>query len=669
MLPTRRSDCRRFVVATPALILALTASSHAIAVPAERSGSLAVAAQDMAFTLLGHAGGPVRAVAVLNRHVLVGAGPQLLVFDVLVPGRPQLVSDSLALPGQVEGVAVDGAYAYVVAGKAGLFIYDVSAPSQPVLLGSLPTPGAALRVAVSGRYAYIAAQSSGLRIIDAGEVSQPVEVGFYDNPAFDILDVALDGAFAYVACGRSGLQVLNVSDPTEPVAVGSLALPGVAQGVAISAGHAYVAAGRSGLLVVDISNPQQPLQVGASRKDAEDAHAVTVAGDHAYVADRAVWTGEVALPGGLRTVDVSSPDDPISVANLVGDVWAVAVADDHAYIASYDTLSGHANSFDVVRVEDPSQPLRLAVFAVPAGMSASMVASGGSLYLHDQGLSRIDATNPRQPHLVWNLQLPADSFGQLPGLAISGRYAYVGAGRTGMHVVDLQDPKRPQLVATLASEAFEVAVQGSLAFISNLFGGLSLVDVSDPTDPNVVAAIPGSWSVRDMQAVGDHLYIGTYGFPAASALLIYDIADPLSPVLVGSLEIGFDPASHVEVSGRYAYLGTGAALGGVLIVVDVANPARPKAVGRLGFPVYFYDMALAGDHVLVTLPSIPGGGLRSIDVSNPVQPRVDGQYVLQSTFATSVAVLPGRMVALGSTPLSGSDGLGLDVLQATKTPR
>ena len=658
------------MVSIIALLLALTASSHGVSVAAEPSRTHTVAPKGMDFTLVGHAGGQVRAVAALDRYALVGAGSRLLVFDVLESRRPQLVFESQALPGLVEGVVAAGPYAYVVAGEAGLFIYDVSTPSQPVLVGSLATPGTALGVAVSGSHAYVAAQSAGLRIVDTSDITKPVEVGFYDSAGFDILDVAGAGPFAYVTAGPSGLHVLNVSDPTMPVEVAALALSGTAQAITISSDHAYVAAGRSGLRVVDISDPLHPLEVGASRKDAEDAHDVSVTGDYAYVADRTVWTGETAVPGGLRTVDVSSPGDPISVSNLVGDVWAVAVRNERAYLASYDTLSGYANSFDVVSVEDPAAPSRLAVFAIPASMSGSMVASGSSLYLHDQGLSRLDLSDPTRPQLVWNLQLPSDSFysGQLPGLAISGSNAYVGAGTAGLHVVDLQDPERPRLLTTLNRDAYEVAVQGNLAFVSLLYGGVNLVDISDPTDPTVVSAIIGSWSATDMQAVGDYLYIANYAFPAASGLLIYDIANPMNPVLVGSWNTGLDSPKHVEVRGSYAYLGVGT-LQGTLVVLDVSSPASPVFVSDLAFPAYFYDMTRSGDHILVTLPFVPGGGLRSIDVSNPAQPRVDGQYVMSKAFASSVAVLPGRIVALGSLPRPGGAALGLDLLRATSPPR
>ena len=667
------SHGHRMMAPMIALMAALAPSSHAVAIAAEPTGTHTVIPNDIDFTLVGHAGGPVRAVAALGRYALAGAGSRLLVFDVLLSRRPQLVFESQTLPAQVEGVVAAGPYAYVVAGDAGLFIYDVSTPTQPVLVGSLATPGTAQDVVVGGGYAYVAAESAGLRIIDTSDVAKPVEVGFYDSPAFDILNVAVEGRYAYVTAGPRGLHVLNVGDPTGPVEVASLPLSGTAKGISLGVDHVYIAAGSAGLRVVAIADPLQPFEVGSSIKSVtEDAHDVIVAGDHAYVADRGIFDDEEEqfFAGGMRTVDITSPTDPISVSNLVGDVWAIAVRDERAYLASYDTLSGNANSFDVISIEAPAQPRRLAAFAIPAGMFESMVARGSSLYVHDQGLSRIDLSDPTQPHLSWNLQLPGDSFysGQLPGLAISGSYAYVGAGTSGLHVVDLHDPARPRLATTLARDAYEVAVQGNLACVSALSGAVTLVNITDPTDPKAVGGINGNWSARDMQVLGNYLYIASSSFPAPSALLIYDIADPANPIFVGSLSTGSDSPRHVEVSGSYAYLGVGT-LQGVLMVVDVSNPASPELVSDLAFPAYFYDMTRSGDHILVTLPFIPGGGLRSIDVSNPGQPRVDGEYVMSRAFATSVAVLPGRIVALGSSPLSGSDGLGLDLLRATQTVR
>jgi hypothetical protein len=163
-----------------------------------------------------------------------------------------------------------------------------------------------------------------------------------------------------------------------------------------------------------------------------------------------------------------------------------------------------------------------------------------------------------------------------------------------------------------------------------------------------------------MQVVGEHLYVANYAYPQPSELLIYDIREPADPVLVGSFGTGFKSPREVEVSGDYAYLGVGSS-SGILMVVDVSDPASPEEVSELELPVHFSDMAYAAGHILVTLPALPGGGLRTIDVTDPLNPRIDGEYVLSSTFANAVAVLPGGIVALATSD-------GLNVLQASPAP-
>ena len=656
-----------FVFGITALLFSILlpeSSPPALAADIDAAGMEAFTPSDLLFSPIGRAGGPLQSVAALDRYVLAGAGRQLFVFDALNLRRPRLVFQTEQLPDKVEGITVAGQYGYVLAGNAGLFVYDLAEPTVPVLIASLPLPGKAHDAAVAGTHAYVAAGSAGLRIIDVSDITQPVEVGFFDNPAYDILNVAVDGQYAFVTGGQSGLRVLDVSDPAAPFEAASLDLPGTAKGIAILSDYAYIAAGNAGLQVVDISDPLQPAEVGSSRKTRpEDAHDVIVVGNYAYVADRSVWTGEYLEPGGMRTVDVSSPVDPISVSNLTGDIWAIAVSTERAYIANYDPINDNANSLDGVSLKDPAEPQLISQFAVPSSIYPPMVTSGSSLYLVNQGLTRMDLANPVQPRLVWNLQLPGDTYfpGMLTGLAISGDYAYVGAGSGGLHVVDLHDAQRPRRVVTLDHEAYDVAASGNLAFISELYGGLSLVDISDPTAPTVLSTVTGNWSVSDMQVAGDYLYVANYAYPSTSALLIYDISDPTNPVQIGSFNTGTESPRHVEVKGQWAYLGVGT-LSGTLVILDISDPANPQSVSQLDLPVYFSDMTFAGGHILVTLPSIPGGGLRSIDVSDPAQPRVDGQYILSGSFTQGVATLPGQIVTLGTSQ-------GLLVLQATTTPR
>src|SRR5206468_2052913 len=85
----------------------------------------------------------------------------------------------LPIPGFTNGVAVDGAYAYVAAGltegTSGLLeIADVSVPASPQLLGAVGLTGEAKGVDVVDQLAVVAAGSAGVAVVDVSDPSSPV---------------------------------------------------------------------------------------------------------------------------------------------------------------------------------------------------------------------------------------------------------------------------------------------------------------------------------------------------------------------------------------------------------------------------------------------------------------------------------------------------------------
>ncbi|AKI98000.1 LVIVD repeat-containing protein [Kosmotoga pacifica] len=64
-------------------------------------------------------------------------------------------------------------YIYAAGGLEGLFIFDVSDPVNPQLIGHYDTAGRAWGVAVAGDYAYVADGSNGLVIIDISDPENP----------------------------------------------------------------------------------------------------------------------------------------------------------------------------------------------------------------------------------------------------------------------------------------------------------------------------------------------------------------------------------------------------------------------------------------------------------------------------------------------------------------
>lgn len=112
-------------------------------------------------------------------------------------------------------------YIYAAGGSEGLFIFDVSDPENPLLVGRCDTAGYAYGVSVAGNYLYVADGNNGLVVIDVSDPANPVENGHYDTDGY-AQGVTIKGNYAYVADGGNGFVVIDISDPTNPKPVSDM---------------------------------------------------------------------------------------------------------------------------------------------------------------------------------------------------------------------------------------------------------------------------------------------------------------------------------------------------------------------------------------------------------------------------------------------------------------
>ena len=75
---------------------------------------------------------------------------------------------------------------------------------------------------VEGNYAYVAAGYAGLRVIDLTQPNAPREVGAFLTLSYTT-GVAVQGHYAYIAANQQspearGVYVIDVTDPRNPVA-------------------------------------------------------------------------------------------------------------------------------------------------------------------------------------------------------------------------------------------------------------------------------------------------------------------------------------------------------------------------------------------------------------------------------------------------------------------
>lgn len=303
------------------------------------------------------------------------------------------------IPGQLADITVEGDYAYLAHGFAGLRLVNIANPYAPVEAGRLDTPGFAIDVAVNNNYAYVADQfspdSRELRIIDVSNPVTPVEAGSYNLP-WAAYGVAAAGDYVYVAATLAGLHIIDVSNPLSPTGVSSINLPSQALDVTVAGHYAYVAADEAGLRIINVANPAAPVEVGAYDTPGH-AQAVAVAGGYAYVA---------AADHGLRIINITNPAAPIEVGSYdsPGQAQGIAVDHGHAYVA--DGEFGLA----IIDVTNPTAPLAVGRLDTPA--SASSVAVDGYLvYLADyyQGLRIFNLKPANQVQLQIQWQSLAES--------------------------------------------------------------------------------------------------------------------------------------------------------------------------------------------------------------------------------------------------------------------
>jgi hypothetical protein len=183
-----------------------------------------------------------------------------------------------------------------------------------------------------------------------------------------------------------------------------------------------------------------------------------------------------------------------------------------------------------------------------------------------------------------------------PGLAVSGRYAYLLAGSEGLVVSDITDPRHPVIVGSYNStgQPESVALSGTFAYL---------------VDGAVVdGSMPGTESPGE-------------------ALIVLDVSHPSQPTPVGRYAPGGFRSGSVAVSDRYAVLvGRWAQPGSTwqgLHVLDIGEAAQPRLLGALRIPGTLRGVAIEGSHAYVAAGD---AGLRVIDISDPSGPREVGTY-------------------------------------------
>ena len=278
----------------------------------------------------------INSLAVAGRYVCA-LGFGLQIFDVSAPSSPVLAGYLGSVVSSAPGsgcLAVAGRYAYAI--DDGLYTVDIGNPGAPVVVGSVSAAGGVFpqAVAVAGRYAYVANSFTGggsLQVFDIGKTT-PVSVSTVATATYPNA-IAISGHYAYLAEGSTGsgaLQVFDITDPASPTAVGQA---GIYEGLAIAVSGRYAySSGNGDFYITDVTNATSPTNVVTVSTPGFYEYAVAVAGRYAFIGGQNNAT--------IYVYDVSTPASPTLVGTIgLGGVTSLAVSGRYLYAGNSSGLS------------------------------------------------------------------------------------------------------------------------------------------------------------------------------------------------------------------------------------------------------------------------------------------------------------------------------------------
>ncbi|MFA5165972.1 MAG: tail fiber domain-containing protein [Candidatus Paceibacterota bacterium] len=307
-------------------------------------------------------------------------------------------------------------------------------------------------------------------------------------------------------------------------------------------------------------------------------------------------------------------------------------------------------------------------------MEEVFIASNFAYTAASSGMHIIDISNPKAPVLAGFYATPSTT----KSIYVSGKYAYLGVskgtGVGGLYVIDISSSTNPVLTGNVAvntgsNHVFDIVVRGKYAYLAADGDGLKIVDISNPASPAVVGTYYSAGPTNPSGYAAGVYVSGKYAYLADlsdgldnGGMKIIDISDPTSPTLAANYDLGARSVNNIIVNGRYAYLSIYNFTNGELQIVDIASSTAPFLTSKYADNL-IYDVALSGKTAFVADWT---GGVVALDISGADLPTLNAGNI-ETSFAniTENAVVAnslyvGSGLTVGPSGIKSGGGLAFD---------
>ena len=466
---------------------------------------------------------------------------------------------------------VDGNYAYISCGKAGLVIYDITDPSAPVLAGGVefeeeignidfrdgyvyacprnyyiavvdvdPPESASIvhtvetikepqDVTIAGEYACVVTSERSSDYLEIIDITNPEDAVRISATVMQEPELIVSENDSLYVIANGDLVIWDISDPYNPVSTDVIDLPGenIYQ-ISVSNGILCIAMSKKGVFIVDVSTPGDAGILHLIELDY--GIGVAAAGELLY------YTDHSSAEGTLYIADISDPATPVELYTYPGYGGTIQVNSGRAFFSAMDYI--------IADIAIPEAVTSLGIIHCTTRLEQLYIRDGYCYATSNNNeLSAFDIEPPESTHLVANVDIPQQS----RAIDIEGNLMFVAMGPYDYCVLDITDPESPVMLGTVDADiyALDVDVVGNIMYTASI--GLGIYDVSDPLSPVEIAVVETSMGISDIFWRDGLVYAASFG----PYFWIFDASDPYSPSLVTEVLLPAD-GEYLSVEGGYA---------------------------------------------------------------------------------------------------------------------
>lgn len=575
-------------------------------------------------------------------------------------------------------LAASSSYAYVAQGKAGMSVYGIGDPLNPVWTATCALPPAtepnmyavteAQTVSLSGNWLCLAGNGSLMIYSIANPASPafqravamskpyPTSPGGWaeSNPA---LDSVIQGDYAYVTCRNQGVQTVRLSDGAilqaldygQEVNNNAIAICNgylVVQAFSYNSSNAELCTSVLKIYSINASSGLLSLAKTFALPCNEPAHASFLVNGSSLFA---------GLGQHLFLISLATPTAPSIVMDQSFPPTVTALLQDGNRLMAFgDSGGGLPRSFMAYEydISTPASPRQIMSFEVAGNGYAGLMRNSALLIASGSAGFQI-YSDPRY-YCRQRGFLPVGSYGAFSPLDLNiqgQRCALVGQfmdGRGGGCFVlyDISDPDHPSEISRLpiVGVGRNVVLSGDYAYVADESAGLSIIDLRDPSSPRLARSVPVPGSAQGVVVYGDRAYL-TDG---SSQLRAIDISDPDNAVLLAdSVRLGDKSSMDITLDGSWAYTAAGGSFAG-LQCVDLSSPGD----GAVGISTIVSSVAVSGAYAYAASTTAGSVGLTITNVSDPLK-------ASRLSIAPYSGIYSGKLVVSGGYAYVAAWGSGV----------